>query len=49
VASVKVIVEPIHTPVGPDIGATTGAVFIVIVTFEVEDPQPGVEIVQVRI
>jgi hypothetical protein len=42
------MVEPTQTPVGPTIGATTGAVFIVIVTFEDEAVQGGLEIVQVR-
>jgi hypothetical protein len=49
VASDSVNVEPIHTPpVAGMIGATTGAAFIVIETFENVAVHGGLEIVQVR-
>jgi hypothetical protein len=49
VASVKVIVDPTHTPAGPVIGETIGVVFIVMLTFVDEDAQGGFEIVQAKV
>ena len=45
VASVSVIVAPVHTEPGPVIAPATGVVFTVIIVVAVTVPQEAVEIV----